>query len=111
MKRKPAKSKNEFTAAARREIDRRSGGRCEADITMTRVAMVLAANPEMKLTFTPLPECRGRGGHKHHIRRRWHGEGTAANGLNLCDPCHIWIHANIEVSQLMGYLARSGAQR
>lgn len=53
--------------------------------------------------------CDGRAVLFHHVlRRSKQGKGTADNGLHLCNPCHLWIHANPAISYERGWLARSG---
>ncbi len=84
MKRKRTKSKGEFHPTVRAEIERRSGGRCEAN-------------------------CSSPASHIHHIRRRSQGgEGTTENGLHVCSDCHTWIHANPAKAEALGWLKRSG---
>lgn len=90
MKRKPVKSKAEFHPAVRSEIERRSGGRCEA----------------------AAPGCSGRAVLIHHRRRRSQG-GSAepSNGLHCCNSCHLFIHANVELSVRNGWLLVSRPQQ
>jgi hypothetical protein len=41
----------------------------------------------------------------HHRRRRSQGgSGDADNALHVCNPCHLYIHANIEESARNGWL-------
>lgn len=88
FKRKPSKSKGEFSPAVRAEIERRSGGKCEA--------------------CTPI--CRSKAVHIHHIRRRSQGgKGTVANGLHVCSICHTWIHDHPKEAEARGWLLRSDA--
>lgn len=115
MKRHPAKSKAEFSPEVREEIRRRSGGRCEAHIDRLEISRLWAEelldDPSYHLPEGHLRDvCTGRAEHAHHIRRRWHGEGTAENGLDLCDDCHTWIHANVRLSNRAGWLIRSGRE-
>jgi hypothetical protein len=73
--------------AARAEVDRRSGGRCEIRI-----------------------ECFGAPAvHKHH-RRRAGRMDTAANLLNTCLNCHSAVHANPSKSYRLGLLVSSWDQ-
>lgn len=57
-------------AAARAEVRARSRGRCEAMIA---------------------PDCVGRGQHLHHRAKDIH---DATSLLDVCRPCHEWIHAH-----------------
>lgn len=86
MKRKPVKSKAEFHPSVRAEIERRSGGKCEASS----------------------PDCTHRAVLIHHRRRRSQG-GSAepGNGLHCCNPCHLFIHANVELAIRNGWLLLS----
>ena len=73
--------------AARRSIQARSQGRCEARIEGI---------------------CTGIGVLAHHVRRRSQGGGDIAqNLLWLDDACHTWIHAHPAESVELGFLARS----
>jgi hypothetical protein len=50
-------------------------------------------------------DCTGRNDHAHH--RQLEGQGgptTPRNLLNVCWPCHIWIHANPADSYLLHLL-------
>lgn len=90
MKRKAVSSKGEFTPAARNEVERRSGGRCEA---MTSI-------------------CRGPAVHIHHILRRSQGgKGTADNGLHVCQPCHTFLHDHPEMAYARGWMVRGSGRR
>lgn len=90
MKRHPSKkSKAEFSPEVREQVERRSGGRCEAGVPGV---------------------CWGKAVLMHHIRRRWHGEGTAENALHLCTACHTYIHSEVAESETNGWLIRSGRQ-
>lgn len=92
MKRKPVKSKAEFHPSVRAEIERRSGGKCEAGT----------------------PDCTKRPTVIHHRRRRSQGgTGDVENGLHCCNSCHLFIHANVELSVRSGWLLLSspGANR
>lgn len=86
IKRKPKRVQNDFTDAAKEVIRRRSGGRCEAGT----------------------PVCTFRAVVFHHILRRSQGgKGTPANGMHLCNACHVHIHANVAEACENGWLART----
>lgn len=83
MKRTKSKSKAEFHPSVRAEVERRSGGKCEAQTG----------------------QCTHRATILHHRRRRSQGgSGDADNALYVCNPCHLYIHANIEESARNGWL-------
>lgn len=46
-----------------------------------------------------------RATHMHHIRRRRHGDHSAANLLHVCAWCHDWIHRNVKEAKEKGWLA------
>jgi len=71
-----SKSPNEFSPEVKAEAERRSGGICEART----------------------PVCTTRATRHHHIRLRRCGDNSASNDLHVCDPCHLYIHANPEIS-------------
>lgn len=74
--------------AAKTVVHERSGGYCEA-----RTAV-----------------CNHYAEHIHHIaRRRGKQAHAVANLLDVCQPCHLHIHANPEQSYEAGWLVRSGA--
>lgn len=78
----------EFTEKAKSVMRYRSGGVCEVHT----------------------PDCRSRAVVFHHRLMRSHGgKGYAANGLYVCGPCHLYIHANPKISYEEGWLIRSGA--
>lgn len=75
--------------AMRPKVRRRSGGKCEA--------MLLGV-------------CRGQAQHVHHRLRRPHGgPNTMANLIDLCSPCHSWVHAHVRPAQKLGLLLKMGA--
>lgn len=84
MKRKPSKSKAEFSPEVRDQVERRSGGRCEAAID----------------------GCRGRAVLMHHKKRRKVPDDSAGNAMHLCLPCHEWIHSHVKESETLGWLIR-----
>lgn len=43
--------------------------------------------------------------HMHHIRRRRHGDHSAANLLHVCAWCHQWIHEHVAEAKQKGWLA------
>lgn len=86
MKRKPVKSKAEFHPSVRVAIALRSRGKCEACA----------------------PGCTRRATVIHHRRRRSQGGGADVdNGLHVCNPCHLFIHANVELAIRNGWLLLS----
>ena len=88
MKRTSGKSKTDFHPSVRAEIERRSGGQCEART----------------------PHCTGTAVHIHHRRRRGRdGAEDTENGLHVCSPCHTYIHQVGREAYLKGWLVRSGA--
>lgn len=74
-----------ISAASRRAVDSRSGGRCEAS--------------------EHAPFCNGRGEHKHHRRLRSQG-GTdhPSNLLNLSLACHTYWHLHPEQARELGII-------
>jgi len=90
MKRNPSKSKAEFHPSVRAAVERRSLGWCEADA----------------------PGCTRRATVMHHRRRRSQGGAAdAENALHVCNPCHLFIHANVELSVSRGWLLTSGPRQ
>lgn len=85
MVRKRSSSKAEFSPAVRAEVAARSGGRCEAGAECCTSTAVLM----------------------HHIRRRKQPDSSANNAMHLCLPCHLFIHANVALSNEKGWLLRS----
>lgn len=78
-------------AAARRIVEARAFGRCEANTPAC-----------------PLREHRGV--HVHHIRRRSQGGGHDPSNLLLCcEEAHAYIHANPAESYEAGWLVPSWA--
>jgi hypothetical protein len=74
---------------ARRWVESRAGGRCEA-----RVDGV----------------CESRGVHAHHIKPRSAGrDDSMGNLLWVCRACHEFIHAHPALSYERGWLRRRGA--
>lgn len=54
--------------------------------------------------------CIGRAACRHHkLRRGAGGTDDRENTVDLCTPCHEWIHANPEVAYLLGWLLRRSA--
>jgi hypothetical protein len=73
-------------AKARRDVQKRAGGRCEAACC---------------------EQCTGQGGQAHHVRRRSQGGADdPSNLLWVCGPCHSEIHARPEWAREEGFLAR-----
>lgn len=70
----------------RRLVRRRSGGRCEAG---TEACTLVAA-------------------HVHHRKLRSRGGGNEFdNLLDVCHPCHTWIHANVAAATDAGWMLHS----
>lgn len=70
----------------RAAVQRRSGGYCEAAVN---------AN------------CRRTGGHLHHrLMRSAGGPHTVENLIDVCPPCHEWIHGHPALSYEQGLLRR-----
>lgn len=71
---------------ARVEVRKRSLGRCEASTEACTVTAV----------------------HVHHRKLRSHGgSNDPSNLLDLCTPCHEWIHAHPAVSYERGWMVRA----
>lgn len=71
----------------RAEVANRSGGLCEIGLDEV---------------------CRRKAVLFHHrLRRAQRGPDTFDNLLHLCDPCHVWLHANTGVAYRRGWLLRS----
>jgi 5-methylcytosine-specific restriction endonuclease McrA len=69
---------------ARKAVRQRSGGRCEGQIASV---------------------CIGKAMHAHHIKRRsGQGKHDPENLVDLCAPCHEWVHANPKQSMDAGLL-------
>lgn len=82
---KSKRSKLEFSDAAKAEMTRRSGGRCEIHTVL----------------------CAGRAVLFHHILRRSQGgKGVASNGLHLCHFCHVYLHDHPAEAYENGWLIR-----
>ena len=86
MKRTRSVSKAEFHPSVRSEVERRSGGRCEAQT----------------------PSCSGRAVLMHHRSRRKAGDGSVECALHVCSGCHDFIHSNVALSYEKGWLIRGG---
>jgi hypothetical protein len=69
-------------AEARPVVEKRSGGMCE------RCGAARATD-------------------KHHRQLRRHGDHTAANLVDLCRACHNWVHANVALARLAGFIVDS----
>jgi hypothetical protein len=53
--------------------------------------------------------CSGRTEHRHHRLMRSQGGGDeAGNTVDVCGPCHTWIHANPSVAYAHGFLLHRG---
>lgn len=85
MKKKVRRVQNEFSAAVKALVIKRSGGRCEAGT----------------------PVCTKRAVLFHHRKRRSQGgKGTAENALHACTPCHLYLHANLPEAYANGWIIR-----
>jgi hypothetical protein len=57
------------------------------------------------------PDCNGRNEHAHHRKLRRHaGPTDDPNLLNVCQPCHTWIHLNVADATARGLLVPSWAE-
>jgi hypothetical protein len=82
-------SETEFHPAVRAEVQRRAGGKCEAQT----------------------PVCDGHPFIMHHRRRRSQGgKGTVANALFCCATCHTYIHSIGAQAYEQGWLLKSDAR-
>lgn len=53
--------------------------------------------------------CSGRAEHRHHrLMRSQGGSDEASNTIDVCGPCHTWIHANPSKSYAWGFLLHRG---
>lgn len=46
---------------------------------------------------------------KHHRKLRRHGDHRAANLVDLCTPCHAWVHANPAAAYESGFMVRAAS--
>lgn len=74
---------NDWSAATRAEVRRRSSGVCE------------------------WPGCNWMADQMHHRKLRGFGDHRAVNCLHLCRAHHAWIHAHPFEAYLHGWLVRS----
>jgi hypothetical protein len=79
-------------ALAAEEVRRRSRGRCEARIA--DVCTTYAAD-----------------GPHHRRMRSQGGPDTVENLLDLCPPCHRWVHAHPRISYEAGWLLDAAGAR
>jgi hypothetical protein len=72
---------------SRESLRKRSKGRCEIRIS---------------------PDCSGKAEHEHHrYLRSQGGTGHVENIICVCAFCHNFIHAHVEVSEIMGWIVIS----
>lgn len=84
-----AASRKKIPAWVREACAARSGGKCEAGVTK---------------------DCRGHGGHLHHkLMRSQGGKHVQENLIDVCRPCHEYIHSHPNWSYEQGYLVRRAA--
>lgn len=87
---RPSSTPGAIPAEVRRQVEARSGGRCEAAPLWRRDG------------------CQLDGHHLHHRKRRSQGgQHTASNLVHLCHACHRRVHAYVEQAQALGLLLRS----
>ena len=56
------------------------------------------------------PDCSDRNEHAHHRKlRKQLGPTDDVNLLNVCSPCHTWIHHHVAEAQAVGLLVPSWA--
>lgn len=63
---------------------------------------------ELGLCMARTENCRGRAVHLHHMKMRSQGgSDDAENLMEVCSPCHDYIHAHPEESYVVGHLIHS----
>lgn len=86
---KPTSNKSKIPVSVREAVERRSGGYCEAAVDAG---------------------CRRKGGHLHHKLMRSQGGGhTEGNLIDVCPPCHGYIHGHPAWAYERGFLVRRSA--
>jgi 5-methylcytosine-specific restriction endonuclease McrA len=84
---RPPGTKSKIPTTVRDAVTRRSGGKCEAAV---------------------IANCRRKGGHLHHkLMRSQGGKHTEGNLVDVCEPCHMYIHAHPNWAYENGWLVRS----
>lgn len=86
----PPRQRNEVPRSSRDAVRARSGGQCEV-----RIGDV----------------CTGRAMHQHHKEGRRTGGHEPSNLLDLCWPCHDFVHAHPAISYDHGWMVRMGVGR
>jgi hypothetical protein len=87
---------------AKEKVQERSGGYCEA---LTIAIWYLGANdPNGALDALQHGiRCNGRAVHVHHRKYRSRGGSNGLSNLaHLSEPCHTWVHAHPELSNILG---------
>lgn len=78
-------AERDISSVVRAEVSERSGGRCEVGG----------------------PDCWGAAVQKHHRKLRRFGDHRAVNLLDVCIPCHAYVHTLGREAYLRGWLVNS----
>ena len=83
-------------------VRERSGGYCEA--LYVAIRFLGESDPEGALdALNHQDRCDGRAAHVHHRKyRSRRGSNSPDNLADVSNACHLWIHANPELSNKLG---------